>query len=142
MNTPTITQLTTSPYVRYRVQLASQSEYGASVFAAFDQSARSWFTSMSAAYNGSTPATWDLTLPDFSSVAGWNNLYGLQTGSTNFNVSVNGAGAPPVSDVGADGTSFKMAGRSSSGTASLMAGSSPRPRVTPWIGPPSSRWRR
>lgn len=84
LSTPTVTQATTTPNIRMRLQLASQAQYGAGVVANYWQSStaaeREAFIYMSSGYLGATPATWDVTMPDLSG-AGFQTTWGLQTGT-------------------------------------------------------------
>ena len=66
-----------------RFQLASQAQYGGGAQASYSQSAaaeREVFVFMSSGYLGSTPTTWDITMPDLSG-AGYQTIWGLQTGT-------------------------------------------------------------
>jgi hypothetical protein len=79
--TPTYTQIPAQPYVRYQAQLASQAEYGGMVSFFIGQGTRNNFTvQATSGYFDGTPATWDLSVPDFSTVAGWDPTWGLETG--------------------------------------------------------------
>lgn len=121
LSTPTVTQAATTPYVRLRGQLASQADYGDQVMFNFSQSTRSASLSATAGYLGATPATWDLTMPDFSAIAGWQNTWALQPGAVTVDVSASSAGASVVGLTPADGTTYKTATRSSSTTATMQA---------------------
>lgn len=83
--TPTLTTVATTPYRRMRVEVQSQVEYGASVnvmlgqyIASPPRSSRIELTA-TREYFGGTPATWSLTVPDFSSIPGF-QLTGLLAG--------------------------------------------------------------
>jgi hypothetical protein len=80
----TMTAAATSPYVRPRAQYTIQNEYNRYWYAGWSQTSgattRGATLSVSAGYLGSSTAL-DLTLPDFSSLAGWNNGWGFVTGS-------------------------------------------------------------
>ncbi|MGD8277667.1 MAG: hypothetical protein PVH00_06555 [Gemmatimonadota bacterium] len=80
----TMTVAATTPYVRPRAQYTIQSEYNRYWYAGWSQSAgaatRAAVLAVSAGYLGST-SSFDFVLPDFSAVAGWNNLWGFVTGS-------------------------------------------------------------
>ena len=83
LNTPTVTTLVTAPNARPRVQLASQAEYNRGITAAFTQSTpvAIVLVGASAGYYGGAPVTWDITVPDLSTAAGWNSAWGLQDGN-------------------------------------------------------------
>lgn len=81
VSTPTVTTLTSTPYVRLRTQLARQPDYQDYWTFNYSQSAggvvRSVVTQLSATYQGSA-STVDLSVPDFTLVGGWQNTWGLQ----------------------------------------------------------------
>lgn len=83
LTAPTMTKAATAPYVRPRVQVGVQSQYSRILDANYAQPGlnRSVTLSATGAYFGS-PTTWDLTMPDFSALGGWNNAWGLQDGTT------------------------------------------------------------
>lgn len=71
LNMPTFEQVPGSSPPRFRVAFASQSEYGATArLIAF--SSNVFTVEATTAYHGSTPATWELEMPDFTAVSGWN----------------------------------------------------------------------
>jgi hypothetical protein len=80
----TMTIAATAPYVRPRAQYSIQNEYNRFWSGGWSQSAngisRSAVLTVSAGYLGGGTG-FDFTLPDFSGVAGWNNLWGFVTGS-------------------------------------------------------------
>ena len=80
LNQPSVTSIATSPYLRLRAQLVSQSAYNAAAAADFDQSANSVTVIATAGYAGSTPASWTLDIPDLAS-AGYDPAWGLKSGS-------------------------------------------------------------
>lgn len=76
LNVPLITTLTTSPYQRYRARLEAQSDYGSMVRVRFFQApaqndSRLVSVHLTAGYLGGAPATWDVSIPDFTGVAGF-----------------------------------------------------------------------
>ena len=83
LSVPTITTAATSPNVRMRMQLASQTAYSAFASAHFfgpgPNNNFDATVTATADYFGGTPATWDLTMPDVSS-AGFQAAWGLPTG--------------------------------------------------------------
>jgi len=89
LNIPTITQVTSSPYVRIRGQLTAQSDYNSSARFGYFQSSgggsRFVVAGASAGYLGATPTTWDVSIPDFTGTAGFNTSWMLGAGqSTNY----------------------------------------------------------
>ena len=81
LNSPTAATVAAG---RLRVQLASQAEYGGMVRFDFAQgtSLPTFTIEATAGYLGGTPTIWDLTMPDFSAVAGWDAGWNLTTGSS------------------------------------------------------------
>ena len=89
LNTPTFTTLATAPYLRNRVQLARQPEYGNAWVLGYGQNGRAVSVFISSGYLGSDP--FDFAFPDFSTVAGWQNTWGLAGGAlTTYNISASG----------------------------------------------------
>ena len=80
LNQPTVTSITTSPYLRLHAQLASQATYNAAAQARFAQTANTASVTLTAGYAGTTPANWILDVPDLSS-AGYDPAWGLKSGS-------------------------------------------------------------
>jgi hypothetical protein len=62
---------------RPRLQLTSQPEYARMVSITYQQNYELVSVAMTAAWLGGTPATWDLAVPDLSTVDGWNSAWGL-----------------------------------------------------------------
>ncbi|MEP7384290.1 MAG: hypothetical protein ABI910_21615, partial [Gemmatimonadota bacterium] len=85
VNTPTVTVLTNTPYVKLRTQLVRQADYPDYWTFAYSQSTgalqRTVITQLSAAYQGSA-TTVDVSVPDFTLVGGWQNVWGLQQGNS------------------------------------------------------------
>lgn len=89
LNTPTFTTLATAPYLRNRVQLTRQAEYDKTWALGYGQTGRAVSVFVSSGYLGSDP--FDFAFPDFSMVAGWQNLWGLAGGAvTTYNISASG----------------------------------------------------
>jgi len=80
LNQPTVTIASTAPYVRPQVMLTTQADYNDFWSLGFVQDAGNVSNVLVMAGFG-VGATLDITLPDFSSVSGWNNDWGLQDGS-------------------------------------------------------------
>jgi hypothetical protein len=80
---PTITSITGSPYPRATTSGSLPAAFNTLITHSFDQPAgnRSWsITSTAAGRTGTTSYTF--TMPDFSTVPGWQNTWALVTGST------------------------------------------------------------
>jgi hypothetical protein len=94
MNVPTISVVSTASYARLRAVVARQSEYDNSWLAIFSQSIgatnRTTSLNVQPGYMGSANS-FDVTIPDFTGVGGWQNTWAPQTGTqTNWNVSMTG----------------------------------------------------
>ena len=81
LNQPTVTSLGTSPYLRLRAQLASQTSYSVAAVAEYAQSANSVSVAATANYANGTPANWVLDIPDLTA-AGYDPTWGLKSGSS------------------------------------------------------------
>jgi hypothetical protein len=81
LSVPTITQVATSPYARYRAQWMRQTEYDADAAANFQQSSTSRIALIeaTAAYIGAG-TTWDLSVPDLTAASGFNASWGFTPG--------------------------------------------------------------
>jgi len=77
--------IATTPYARLRVNGTWQSEYGDMLFGTFSQSVanvnRSWVVSATRAYFAGA-STFEVDMPDFSGVAGFDTNWGLRAGSS------------------------------------------------------------
>jgi hypothetical protein len=86
---PTVNNAASSPYVRPRVQLAAQAAYPSGIAAMFNEgdenSSRLVMVMTTRGFFGTTPTTWDVTVPDMSS-AEYQSSWGLQTTTYNWNV--------------------------------------------------------
>jgi hypothetical protein len=73
LNSATTSVVAGGPYPRFRAQLPSQAEYDAMYLTSFFQAGALRFVRLvaTAGYFGSTPATWDTTLPDFTGSTGF-----------------------------------------------------------------------
>ena len=84
LTVPTVTVAATSPYVRERGQLASQTAYPTAARFVYLQGAASSnkyvVVVVTAAYLGGVPATWDVIVPDVSGVTGFSNSWMHVTG--------------------------------------------------------------
>jgi hypothetical protein len=89
LSTPAITTVTTTPSLRMRARLASQTDYGAFVQVIYHQcqfgdctniTQRSFSILMTSGYLAGTPATWDLEMPDLSNISGFPTAARLENG--------------------------------------------------------------
>jgi hypothetical protein len=127
LSSPTVTSVATSPYARLRVQLPSQTDYSSGMTASFSQTAgvseRTASVFITSGYLGSTPATWDVTLPDLSAVTGFDANWGLRpSAATDWEVV--GYGGPLGALLGAgrsDGMTLSFATRSGSQSTAARA---------------------
>lgn len=113
---PTITPLGSSPYARWTASGTWQAEYGDAIGVSFTQqasNANAWTVTVSRSYAGSG-GTFSLSVPDFSGVAGFNNSWGMASGSTNWSLTASG-GIINLSGVGptgfSEGGTFRAAAR-------------------------------
>jgi hypothetical protein len=93
----TFTRAFTTPYARPRLQLPYQSELGTHLFVRFSQSSptRNVRVRQSRGYLGAaTPTAWDVTVPDLSTVAGFNTAWVPGSGVINAFVQMEGAHVP------------------------------------------------
>jgi hypothetical protein len=129
---PTLTNATTSPIVRPRVQVAAPSAYRSALVIELGETSgddtRYVSILTTAGFLGGPPQAWDVTVPDMSS-AGYDEAWGLAT--TTYNWSVTAYGTPdPVWPFGvqpADGTTIVSSTR---GKIEIIA----RPRLARVFG--------
>lgn len=81
---PTLSTVTTAPYVRFRAQLPVQPEYDRSwgigwIQIASGGNARTVAMTATAGYFGN-PSTLDIAIPDFTGVDGWSDTWGPRAG--------------------------------------------------------------
>jgi hypothetical protein len=113
---PAFTSLGTSPYLRVRADVASQAEYPGLVQVDYsqpvnDETVKLFSIVTTAGFYGSTPTTWDLSIPDLSS-AGYNSAWGLQSGTYYWSVTASsGNFASVVGATPAEGTTIVSATR-------------------------------
>jgi hypothetical protein len=126
--TPTISTLASSPSLRLRAQLASQTDYAATVFMQFGQEAsmasRTYSIVVTRGFHGSTPTTWDIQMPDLSGVAGFPAASGLASGlETAWLLQASSASVEQLAnELGPDGTTARLALRSSSASGFRAGG--------------------
>lgn len=77
---PTITTAATTPYAQPRVEAMTQAEYDRYWLTTFDQDMATANLFVTDEYQEGDDL--DVTFPDLSSAAGWDNAWGLQTGET------------------------------------------------------------
>lgn len=141
LSIPVVTTVVTSPNVRMRIQVASQTAYPAFLSAHFQQSppnGRSVYAFVTAAYLGGTPTTWDLTMADLST-GGFQSVWGLQPGAA---VSWTGQASSAIALSSANETANLYAARSSdAGPQPGIAWDAGRERRHPMMRP-SPFWKR
>ncbi len=104
LSIPTVTKTVTGGIARPNVQLPSQAEYDRYLSATYTQGAsQSANVFATASYYGALPTTWDVSLPDLSTVPGWTASWGLQDGTPiDWDVSAQGGAItfldPTISD--------------------------------------------
>lgn len=86
LNMPGISSLGSSPYLRLRASVQSQSEYDSFATAYFIQEPslndlRSVFVTHTAGFHGGTPSTWQLDIPDVTEAGGYPGFAGLVSGN-------------------------------------------------------------
>ena len=110
-----VTAAATTPYVRFRATGAVPAGYGKLVEIDFTQStaARSANITLTEGYLAGA-ATYDVTIPDFTGVAGWDSNWGPKAGAatewTVFTYGFTGSGLGSSNPV--EGATFKGAARS------------------------------
>jgi hypothetical protein len=122
LSTPTVSTLGTSPTLRLRAQLPSQSAYNAAAVAEYDQGDNSVHVSATAGYFGGTPSTWVVDVPNLAAAA-YDPLWGLRSG-TPLSWSVVAAGGNILPFVGApmvDGAQIVVGLTSNSGASFSVA---------------------
>lgn len=84
LNVPNITSLGSSPYLRLRASLPSQSDYDSFATAYFIQGPegdlRSVFVTHTAGFHGGTPSAWQLDIPDVTEAGGYPSFAALVSG--------------------------------------------------------------
>lgn len=137
--TPVVTTASTQPYVRFRTQLAAQTDYSSVVSLEFFQEQQFSTTevviTVTASHFGGTPVVWDLTIPDLSAVPGFQTTWGLRGGSVAWSV-IAFLGRPELVFGGrpAQNETVKFATSASSTSAiqAHRAGAPRPPRVRPF----------
>jgi hypothetical protein len=112
--TQTITAAATTPYVRFRATGPLPAEYGKLVEVSFTQSSagRTASITLTEGYLAGA-ATYDVTIPDFTGVAGWDSNWGPKAGASTewevFTYGFTGIGLGSLFPV--EGATFKGAAR-------------------------------
>jgi hypothetical protein len=120
LNTPSISSLGTSPYLRLRASLQSQSEYDSFATAYFIQgdpniALFSVFVTHTAGFHGGTPSTWSLDIPPDLDDAGWPSTAWLESGDGTqwFVEAFDGSLADFIGATPVEGATIRWAGRTS-----------------------------
>ena len=80
---PTVTTPATTPYARFRAQGTLPTEYNQALVLSYTQETASRTVGITASQNYLAGAsTYDFTIPDFTSAAGWDNNWGPKSGSS------------------------------------------------------------
>jgi hypothetical protein len=113
LTAPTVTRIAGGSYARVRVQLPLQTEYNRFFDLDLSQSGASRNASLLAttAYTGG--GAWDLSIPDLSTVAGWQNTWGLTSAPISWSVGAQGGVQFFIDASAVDGSTFQRASRSS-----------------------------
>ena len=123
--TPSLSVVSVSPVVRFRLDIPVQSEYPGGAEAYYGQSnstgqvIRYVFLDVLPSYAGGVPATWSTTMPDFSQLPGYDVSWGLAAGVlTEWSASV--FSLSPYIRQAIDGPPFAYAGRNGSTTPTVV----------------------
>ena len=137
---PVVSVPPSGTYVHPRIQLPSQAEYDRMAYANFGQSGDGVTVAMTSSYLGGAPSTWTLEVPDLSSVDGWNDAWGLSSGTEiTWSLVAEGGVDRKLGDVAHDGDLFTSAylngsiaaaGPSARSTASLEPHRGGFPRIS------------
>jgi len=122
--TPAVTKSVTGVVARPRTQLASQAQYNRMLFTEYEQGADRYATVIAtAAYFGSLPATWDVSMPDLSGASGWQDTWGLQDGAPiDWMVTAQGGTVAYFDATITEGSTTQSASRSSTSPLTLRRG--------------------
>ena len=117
LGVPTVSQLSTSPYLRLRALLASQPEYPTAAQFGFSQSSQTEFHSVdiltTAGFHGGAPSTWEFVIPDFVGT-GYQSSWGLQNGmALSWDATAFNSGSNVLANAPTDGQTVSSAVRSS-----------------------------
>ena len=139
LNTPTVQNITSTPYARLRASLQSQVDYADFARAYFIQSGRRVFVTVTAAYRSGTPSTWTIEIPDVTAAGGYPSNAGLLAGTSTswFVEAFNGTLENYISATPGDGATVKFAGRSSNIATAQMSVSSGAPSARATIESPT-----
>jgi len=140
---PTISTIGSTPYVRLRMQLARQSEYPDAVVVDYEQQHANLSVttvSVTATSGYFASGAWGMDIPSLSSVAGWQNSWGLVSGGGAIDWTVTGYAGRPELLFGVkptDGETVNFAARSASTNAlrAFTVGAPTLPRHRPFRTP-------
>jgi hypothetical protein len=120
LSSATVSSAASTPYYRPRIKAMSQSQYNKAITVGYSQASANRSASIfaTAAYFGSAPATWDLSLPDLHTVSGFLTTWGPKIGQhTTWDLSGFGGTLPFFNSNPADGSTFLAASNSGSLTS-------------------------
>ena len=109
LSTPVLTWPGAPAILRPRLQLPSQTEYGRMAYATYNQGALAVRVFVTSSWLGGTPATWDIQVPDLSSVEGWNDAWGFTSSNVLWYATAEGGVDRSLGDVVNDGDVFRTA---------------------------------
>jgi hypothetical protein len=115
-----VSSAASTPYYRPRIKVLSQTQYNKGISVSFNQASVNRTASIfaTAAYFGTAPATWDVSLPDLHAVTGFLTTWALKTSQlTKWNLQGFGGTLPFFSASPADGSTFLSAFNSGSLTS-------------------------
>jgi hypothetical protein len=136
LSVPTFSQIAGSPVPRFAAELPSQAEYGAMVRMVASTGSGGpvavYTVDATAAFFSGTPGGWNISIPDLTTVDGWNSAWNIGVGRT-ATLEMTGwsvaavmipptwitSTIPPAIRPFADGTTIYFAGRQSQQTTSL-----------------------
>lgn len=123
LNTPSVQNVTSTPYVRMRTTVQSQVDYPDFATAYFVQGSRAVYVTVSAAHLSGTPSTWTNEIPDFSAAGGYPANAGLQSGTSTqwFVEAFDGSLTDYISAAPTDGATVRLAGRSANTSTMQMS---------------------
>ena len=117
LSQPTVTTLGTSPYLRMRAQLPSQSAYNGVAVAKYSQNSNVVSVATTAGYTAGLPANWTIDIPDLTG-AGYDATWGMKSGAADWQVAaVGGDFLPLLGGTPFDGARMTAAATNSSPTS-------------------------
>lgn len=123
LSAPSVTTLSSTPYLRLGTTLPAQSDYPSFANVTHTQTSRIVSVTGTEAYFGGTPGSWVLDIPDLSTVSGFSQSFALQSGvSTQSYAEAYGGTLAAFFGAFADNESLRFAGRLSGAALAQMYG--------------------